>query len=128
MNAIYIEVSAEVRYWEDATVNGQDDTDGELIPMKLGKNWVPVIRLTDGQIMSWPKGTTADVHYKVCDQGEYWLRDEEKRIAKWRGCYVPNDFLCHGSQGYGDYIIFMVDESGLIQGWKVPEVDPDEWE
>ena len=128
MNAIYIEVSAAVRYWDDATVNGQVDTDGRLMPLIQGSYWVPIIRLADGQIMNWPKGTTADVHYKVCDQGEYWLRDEEKRIAKWSGYYVPNDFLCHGDQGYGDYIIFKVDESGLIQGWKVPEVDPDEWE
>ena len=127
MSAIYIEVSAAVRYWEDATVNGQEDTAGEFIPLKQGRFWVPVIRLADGQIMNWPKGTTADVHYKVCDQGDYWLRDEEKRIAKWRGYYVPNDFLCHGNQGYGDYIIFKVDESGLIQGWKPPEVDPDKW-
>ena len=128
MNAIYIEVSAAVRYWEDATVNGQEDTDGKLIPLTKGSYWVPIIRLADGQIMNWPKGTTADVHYKVCDQGEYWLRDEDKRIAKWIGFYVPNDFLCHGDQGYGDYIIFKVDEAGLIQGWKVPTVDPDEWE
>ena len=27
MNAIYIEVSAAVRYWDDATVNGQEDQD-----------------------------------------------------------------------------------------------------
>ncbi len=128
MNAIYIEVSAAVRYWDDATVNGQEDQDGRLMPLIQGSYWVPIIRLADGQIMNWPKGTTADVHYKVCDQGEYWLRDEEKRIAKWLDYYVPNEFLCHGDQGYGDYIIFKVDESGLIQGWKVPEVDPDEWE
>ena len=128
MKATYIEVEAEVRYWEDATVNGQEDTTGTLMPFRFGDKWCPTIRLEDGWIVNWPEGTAADIHYKVCDQGEYWLRDEEKRIAKWSGYYVPNDFLCHGDQGYGDYIIFKVDESGLIQGWKVPEVDPDEWE
>jgi hypothetical protein len=28
MNATYIEVRAQVRYWEDATINGTEDTDG----------------------------------------------------------------------------------------------------
>lgn len=57
MNAIYIEVSAAVRYWEDATVNGQEDTDGKLMPLTQGSYWVPVIRLADGQIMNWPNLT-----------------------------------------------------------------------
>ena len=42
MNATYIEVSAAVRYWEDATVNGTEDTDGALIPMREGHKWAPV--------------------------------------------------------------------------------------
>ena len=32
--AKYIEVIAEVRYWEDATVNGKEDHDGAMIPMR----------------------------------------------------------------------------------------------
>ena len=83
--AVYLEVEAEVRYWEDATVNGQEDADGTLIPFKFGTLWTPVIRLSDGKVMSWPEGTTADIHYKVCDAGEYWLADEDGRIAKWGG-------------------------------------------
>jgi hypothetical protein len=38
MNPIYIEVEAEVRYWEDASVNGQEDTDGKLMPFRFGKS------------------------------------------------------------------------------------------
>ena len=30
MQATYVEVSAGVRYWEDATINGTTDTDGLL--------------------------------------------------------------------------------------------------
>ena len=129
MNAIYIEVSAAVRYWEDATVNGQEDTDGKLIPLTQGSYWVPVIRLADGQIMNWPKGTTADVHYKVCDQGEYWLSIDGRRIAKWAGHYVPNDFLCHGedAQGFGDYIILEVGSDGIIAGYRRPTIGADQW-
>lgn len=128
MNPIYIEVNAGVRYWEDATVNGTEDTDGVLIPMRKGDCWAPVIRLADGMVMDWPEGTQADIHYKVCDQGEYWLLNEaQKRVAKWKGYYVPNDFLVHGGNGYGDYIIFTVGGDGLIAGWKPPAVDIEQW-
>ena len=123
IQANYIELSAGVRYWEDATVNGTDDTDGTLVPSRVDKNWCPVIRLTDGLVMDWPQGTTADIHYKVCDAGEYWLQDaDRKRVAKWAGFYVPNDFLCHGDNGYGDYIIFKVGAEGLIEEWETPEI------
>lgn len=121
--AVYIEVCAEVRYWEDATVNGEEDKDGKLIPCREGRCWTPTIRLADGVVMDWPQGTTADVHFKVCDAGEYWLLDENReRIGKWSGFYVPNDFLCHGDTGYGDYIIFKVDGAGSIEEWSVPDV------
>ena len=36
MNAIYIEVSAAVRYWEDATVNGQVDANGRILAVNCG--------------------------------------------------------------------------------------------
>ena len=82
MQATYIEVRAGVRYWEYATINGTTDTDGTLTQLRKGDNWEPVIRLADGMVMDWPQGTTGDVHFKVCDAGEYWLLDDErKRIA-----------------------------------------------
>lgn len=128
MQATYIEVSAEVRYWEDATINGQEDRAGDLVPMRQDKLWTPVIRLADGTVEGWPQGMTADIHYKVCDQGEYWLLDAQKqRIAKWRGDYVPDAFLCHGDSGYGDYIILKIDATGAIAGWNKPSVDPEDW-
>ncbi len=127
MNATFLEVEAQVRYWEDATVNGQEDTDGTLMPFRFGDKWCPVIRLADGWIVNWPEGTTADVHFKVCDQGEYWLATDTGRVAKWRGYYVPDDFLCHGDTGYGDYIIFKVGADGKIEGWRQPEIEADSW-
>lgn len=123
MNPIYIEVSAGVRYWEDATINGETDDNGTLTPFKSGDLWCPVIRLEDGQVMDWPTGTTADIHFKVCDEGEYWLLDEaKKRIAKWGGYYVPDDFLCPGDNGYGDYIILKIGDDGQIKGWRTPTI------
>lgn len=123
--AVYLEVEAEVRYWEDATVNGLEDTHGVLIPFKRQSKWCPHIHLETGRVMGWPPGTSADIHYKVCDAGEYWLADEDGRIAKWGGFYVPSEFLCHGpdSNGYGDYIIFKVGPDGLIQDWRKPTIE-----
>lgn len=122
--AEYIEVSAGVRYWEDASVNGVDDDNGTLVPFRNGDSWCPVIRLSDGRVMDWPDGMTASIHYKVCDAGEYWLLDSDRqRVAKWGGYYVPDKFLCHGDNGYGDYIILKISASGVIDKWRNPEIE-----
>lgn len=124
----YIEVCAAVRYWEDASVNGVPDKDGSLIPFRYGDLWKPLIRLDDGVIAGWPHGTTANIHYKVCDCGDYFIADEnEERVLKWKGDYVPDSFLCHGDRGYGDYIILKVAVDGSILNWRTPTIDPDEW-
>lgn len=124
MQATYLEVGAEVRYWEDATINGATDTDGTLTPLRKGDLWASVIRLADGSVMDWPQGTTADIHFKVCDAGEYWLLDDErKRVAKWTGLYVPDDFLCQCKNGYGDYIILKVGADGKIEKWRAPAIE-----
>ena len=125
--ARFIEVDAGVRYWEDATINGVDDAAG-AVPFRKGDSWMPVIELATGRVVNWPADTTADIHYKVCDAGEYWLLDEAgSRIAKWAGCYVPDDILCVGENGYGDCIIFKIGDDGLITGWKLPSIDDDQW-
>lgn len=117
----YLIVQAEPRYWEDASVNGVEDTDGSRIPCRHGDEWHPVIRLSDGAIINWKPGTTASIHYKVCDQGEYWLADANKtRVAKYESEYVP-DCLCPQENGYGDYIIMDVDANGMIEGWNAPD-------
>lgn len=126
--ATHIEVDAEVRYWEDATVNGAKDSDGSLIPGREGDLWKVRINLAEGRIEGWPAGTVASIHYKVCDQGLYWLTDAAgRRIAKCGGYYVPNRFLCHGDNGYGDYIIMEVGADGVIAGYRQPAIDPTLW-
>lgn len=120
----FLEVSAGVRYWEDATVNGVEDKDGTLIPFRNKDNWTPIIDIEKGIVLDWPESMNAQIHYKVCDAGEYWLLDENKtRIAKWSGYYVPNRFLCHGDNGYGDYIIMNIAPGGKIIGYSVPVID-----
>jgi hypothetical protein len=122
-------VSAEVRYWEDAEINGTADTeDGTLIPLKVGNFWKPTIELETGCVMGWPQGTTAGIHYKVCDQGEYWLEDAAGKRLKWKGAYVPNDLLAIDENGYGDYIILKISAEGIVEGWNVPTLNAADWE
>jgi hypothetical protein len=53
---------------------------------------------------------------------------DQNRIAKYQGDYVPDKFLCHGDEGYGDYIIFNVAEDGKIIDWNEPTITPpDAW-
>ncbi len=109
-------------------MNGKNDTDGSAVPLRRGALWCPVIELTTGKIIGWPQGTAADIHYKVCDQGEYWPgnADGTKR-AKWLGSYVPDSLLCVGDRGFGDYIIFKVSPDGTIVGWHPPAIAPSDW-
>jgi hypothetical protein len=126
-HAKFLEVRAGVRHWDDATLNGNEDQAGQM-PCRRGDLWHPVIDLATGHILDWPAGTEASVSYKVCDAGEYWLLDDAKqRIAKWKDCYVPNDLLCIGDNGYGDYILLKVSGDGTVTGWKKPQLDAEEW-
>lgn len=126
----YIKAEAEVRYWEDAYVNGVEDEDGSLIPLREGNLWVPIIDLETGEVIGWPKGTTADIHYKVCDQGEYFFLDENfKKIAKYDSDYVPDRFFCFGEdRGYGDYMIMKINENGFIEDFKQGFIEKDQWD
>ena len=113
-----LEVFAEVRYWEDSSINGEYDTeDGDLIPCKVEDNWCPVIDIETGVITNWEKGKAAEIHYKVCDC--LWgLKDNEgDLILKSEGDYVPRT-LCPKESGHGDYIIMDIDENGVIQNWE----------
>lgn len=126
--AKFLEVDARVRYWEDTEVNGIEDEFGSLICHRSGDSWVPIISLEGGKILNWPKNDTAKIHYKVCDDGDYWLLDSnKKRIAKWISYYVPNEFLTHGDNGHGDYIIMDIDSDGSIIKYRVPTIIDEEW-
>lgn len=126
--ARYIEVEANVRFWEDTFVNDEPDIDGN-IPLRKGNKWCPVIDIKTGHVVDWPAGVEANVCYKVRDEGLYWLLDEQgNRIAKWKGSYVPDDILCVNSRGYGDYVDFSINEAGNIEYWSEPKINNDEWE
>lgn len=114
----YLLAKCGVRYWEDASVDGVEDADGSLIPCRDGDYWCPLIDLETGKIENWRQGVAAEIHYKVCDDGEYALIDEAKECVKTVDGYVPS-MLSPKDNGYGDYVIMDVDAEGLIQKWKV---------
>lgn len=113
----FLQVDAGVRYWEDATVNGTTDEDGSLIPFRVGGDWRPLIDLEVGVIVGWPSGTTADIHYKVCDQGRYPLLDADRQEVSRLDGYVPK-IMSPGGSGWGDYIIMKIDGAGKIENWR----------
>jgi hypothetical protein len=113
-----LKVRAVVRYWEDASVNGEVDTDGKLIPCREGNSWEPVIDIDTGQIINWEKGKTAKINYKICDMGSYYLKDDEGFTADCiENSYVPM-IMCPGGNGYGDYIIMNIFADGSIENWR----------
>lgn len=83
MKAHYLEISAEVSYWEDANVNGVDDIHGTLIPLREGNLWAPVIRLSDGVILNWPHGISAFDDYITLSI------DTTGTIENWREPVIP---------------------------------------
>lgn len=126
-----------VRYYEDGIVNGERDISYEdqkrgVIPkmpcvVKEGKDllWCLEINVENGQILNWPKGNTAKVHYKVCDccGMTFFVRNEEYCNNEDKNCgYVP-DFLdrSEDKDSYGDYIIIEIDENGMIKNWSENE-------
>jgi hypothetical protein len=107
-----------VRYWEDGVVNGQvDDDDNPQMPKAENGRWKLTINLETGAVIGWPRGTTASVHYKVCDDGEYALLEGDGKVVKKIDGYVPS-MLAPDGDGYGDYVILSIDAEGLISNWK----------
>lgn len=112
----YLLAEVGPRYWEDATVNGVEDTEGTLIPCRDGVYWMPLIDIESGVITNWDKGHTASIHYKCCDDGIYRLLDENKNEIWSIEGYVP-EIMCPKENGYGDYVIMDIDSDGKIENW-----------
>jgi len=112
-------VKAGVRYWEDSEINGTPDTEyGDNVPCKSGDLWMPHIEIETGKILNWKQGTTAEIHYKVCDCCGFELMDENgESVLSEEDGYVP-ETLSPKERGYGDYIIMDITTDGFIQDWK----------
>lgn len=118
----YLAARCGVRYWEDATVNGEEDADGSRIPCRDGDDWAPLIDIDEGRICDWPEGVTADIHYKVCDDGTYQIRDDSNNGIRRISGYVPS-IMCPEGDGYGDYVKMKIDGAGKIANWNSDDLD-----
>lgn len=114
----FLQAECGVRYWEDGTVNGVEDEDGSLIPFRDGDAWKPLIDIDAGRVEGWPGGTTAELHYKVCDDGRYTLLDADRKPIMIRDSYVPS-IMCPEGGGSGDYVIMKIGPDGAINNWRI---------
>lgn len=114
----YLLAEVGARYWEDADVDGVEDTNGDLIPCRDGEYWKPLIELETGKIVNWEQGKTAKIHYKSCDDNLFKLLDEKQNVITSIEGYTI-DMMCPKEEGYGDYVIMDIDENGFIKDWEV---------
>ena len=112
-----LEVKVIIYEGKGIIINGVDDYKGRLIPCRIGDFWCPVIDIDSGIITNWECGKRADIYLKVCDEGSYYIKDENGKTVMFLDGYVP-EMMCPKESGYGDYIIMDIDENGLIGKWK----------
>jgi len=122
INAFLLKLRSYVRYWEDSTVNGNQDFHGYLIPCKEGDVWCPEILVDSGRIINWQLGKTAVINYKTCDDNQYELVDHNKNSILKKEGYVLN-CLSITDNGYGDYIKMNINEHGFIENWNFTQSD-----
>jgi hypothetical protein len=102
-----VKVSVAVRYDEEDIPND--------FPMRSGNMWNATIDIETGKIFDWPQGQSGNLYMKVCDEGSYYLLDEnDEEVLSIEGDYVPNG-LIPGT--YGDYIDLKIDSTGTITNW-----------
>ena len=114
----FLEIDVEPRYWEDFVFNGVQCDDDDITIWGRKKNeWHLTFDLKTGRVLDWIEGNTFDIYSKVCDAGIYYLLDKDKKRIFRRDGYVPEG-VCHGDNGYGDYIIMKINEKGYIENYK----------
>ena len=91
-------------------------------PLRRGDIWDATVKIDTGEIAGWPKGKTAEIYMKICDEGKYQLLDASgKMIAERVNEYVPHGVV---PGKYGDYINLVINADGIITNWpKHPDVD-----
>lgn len=106
-----------VRHWEDCEIDGADYEDGGDLYGKSGSVWMIDIDLDTGIVKNW-NGKKLKTHFKVCDEGIYKLLNSEGDVIAEIEDYVPS-MLSPNGNGYGDYVIMDIDETGKIDNFKV---------
>lgn len=118
VDVVTLRADMGVRYWEDGTINGEeDDNENPKMPLRDKDRWKIDIDLATGKIAGWPEGVIAETHYKVCDDGIYQLLDATGAIIAETDGYVPS-MLSPKDAGHGDYVILEIGPDGAIAGWR----------
>lgn len=84
------------------------------------------IDIDNGKVINWPKELyeVEFIDVKITDSGEYVLTDDKGNKIISKEGYVP-DCLQIESNGYGDYLEFVVDKNGFIKDWSFNQKDVD---
>lgn len=103
-NVKYVKLSIPIRY--------EDEDMPYDFPLRRNDIWEATIDLEARQIENWPQGKSGSFNVKVCDEGSYYLLDENKAVvAEIVEYYVPNSII---PGKYGDYIDMEIDETGKV--------------
>lgn len=125
MNVKTLHIHAGIRFWGDATVNGQRDRNGTLIPCRDDNYWNPIIEVDSGKIINWRENTKADIQYELWRDIKCTFFDSEgNEVLKIEG-YMP-DLMLPTGYGYSNLILMDVDENGVIQRWNPDLFDFDD--
>jgi len=119
----YLKVVANPRYLEDTYLNGKEDKEGEICIYDNDKQILDfVIDMVEGKILNWNNTQGAKIHYKIADEGKYYLIEYISQhmysIKKeYSSYYVVDELLAIDRNGYGDYMIMEVDKNGYIKNY-----------
>ena len=75
------------------------------------------IDLKKKKLLGWENGQDKfDFFVKAVDEGTYIVRNSDGEVLYRREGYVPNGVV-PPQDGYGDYIVFTINEDGSLSGW-----------
>lgn len=136
-------VSANVIYWEDCEIGGQEFDEGSdenVIKDLLGRydneykiglvdgNLLRlIINPETGKVENYAGEKEVRMHFKVCDECSWEITEHvpnginpydayDNPVLKEENYYVP-DFLEIDDNGYGDYIEITIQTDGTIKNW-----------
>lgn len=128
-NAVFFHAIVEPKNWNRAYFCEVCDVDGSITPFRKGSQWEVTIDIQNGIVLDWPEDEFGEIHYRIEKAGQYFLLDANKNpIAKFIHRCVPNEFLHHPGEGWGESINLVVCTDGVISQYQKPTIDPKDWE
>ena len=114
----YVRITSNANLFDDYKITTPDTlVDNVVNPLVIDDLLNFVIDNSTGIIENWPVGISMKTWFKLRDEGNYELLDDDKNsILTITDSYVP-DIICEN--GGGDYLEFDIDENGKIKNWNV---------